>query len=117
MQTIMIDGSKILTKQRAQNILSDGDVDRLYKLYADFKDVEDFAKVVTIDDIAAKGYDLSVNKYVTYHQESAKSYGEVKTEFDAALQDVNAATAKFRALLSKFGKRNSERGIGGKEND
>ena len=102
-KAVMIDGSKILTQKRAQNILSDEDVDRLYGLYADFKDVEDFAKVVTLEDIAAKGYDLSVNKYVVYHRESAKSYAEVKAEFDAALQDVGNATAKFRALLEKGG--------------
>jgi type I restriction enzyme M protein len=99
----MIDGSKILTKQRAQNILSDGDVDRLYRLYADFKDVEDFAKVVTIDDIAAKDYDLSVNKYVKYHEEEVRSYEEVKDDFDAALAEVESATAKFRNLLAEGG--------------
>ncbi len=102
-KAVMIDGSRILTQKRAQNILSDEDVERLYGLYADFKDVEDFAKVVTLEDIAAKGYDLSVNKYVVYHRESAKSYAEVKAEFDAALQDVGNATAKFRALLEKGG--------------
>ena len=102
-KTIMIDGSKILTKQRAQNILSDGDVDRLYRLYADFKDVEDFAKVVTIDDIAAKDYDLSVNKYVKYHEEEVRSYEEVKDDFDAALAEVESATAKFRNLLAEGG--------------
>ena len=102
-QAIMIDGSKILTKQRAQNILSDANVEQLYRLYRDFKDVEDFAKVVTIDDIAAKGYDLSVNKYVNYHVEAARSYAEVKRDFDAALKGVNAATEKFRKLLKKGG--------------
>ena len=100
-KTIMIDGSKILTKQRAQNILSDVDVDRLYKLYADFKDVEDFAKVVTIDDIAAKDYDLSVNKYVKYHEEEVRSYAEVKADFDAAIQNVKDATERFRSLLKE----------------
>ena len=39
---LMIDGTKILTAKRAQNILSPADVDRLYQLYADYKDIEDF---------------------------------------------------------------------------
>ena len=99
----MVDGSKILTQKRAQNILSDEDVDRLYKLYSDYADVEDFAKVVTREEIAEKGFDLSVNKYVQYHKETVKSYAEVKDEFDAALEDVKAATEKFRALLCKRG--------------
>jgi type I restriction enzyme M protein len=102
-KVIMIDGSKILTRQRAQNVLSDDDVDRLYKLYADYRDVEDFAKVVTMDDIAAKGYDLSVNKYVKYHEEKSRGYDEVKADFDATLEDVKSATAKFRSLLESGG--------------
>ena len=108
---LMVDGTKILTQKRAQNILSEEDVDRLFKLYSDFSDVEDFAKVVTREDVAAKGYDLSVNKYVVYHKESVKSYGEVKAEFDAALQGVNAATAKFRKLLEKLGTRNENKEV------
>ena len=100
---LMVDGSKILTQKRAQNILSDEDVDRLYKLYADFADVEDFAKVVTREEIAAKGFDLSVNKYVKYHVEAVKPYEEVKSEFEQAVADVKEASLKFRNLLKDGG--------------
>lgn len=100
---LMVDGSKILTQKRAQNILSDADVDRLYQLYADFANVEDFSKVVTREEVAAKGFDLSVNKYVQYHQEAVRSYAEVNADFDTALAGVRAATEKFRALLAKQG--------------
>ena len=100
---LMVDGTKILTQKRAQNILSEEDVDRLYKLYSDFSDVEDFAKVVTREDVAAKGYDLSVNKYVVYHKESVKSYGEVKAEFEQAVADVKAASERFRTLMMASG--------------
>ena len=112
---LMVDGSKILTQKRAQNILSDADVDRLYQLYAGFADVEDFSKVVTREEVAAKGFDLSVNKYVQYHQEAVRSYAEVKADFDAALAGVKAATEKFRALLEKGGVRSGECGGGSAE--
>lgn len=100
---LMVDGSKILTKQRAQNILSDEDVDRLYQLYSDYKDVEDYSRVVDVSEIAAKGYDLSVNKYVKYHEEAVNPYVEVKSEFEAAAEAVKVASEKFRALLAKGG--------------
>ena len=61
-RVLMIDGTKIFTARRAQNELSPNDVNRLFDLYKDYQDVEDFAKVVTLADIAAKGYDLSPNK-------------------------------------------------------
>ena len=100
---LMIDGSKILTQKRAQNILTDEDVDRLYKLYADYADVEDFSRVVAKEEIAAKGYDLSVNKYVKYHAEAVRPYAEVKAEFEQAVADVKAASEKFRTLMMASG--------------
>ena len=83
----MIDGTKILTVKRAQNILSPEDVNRLYELYTNYEDVEDFSKVVTLDDIAAKDYDLSPNKYVEYHKEEIRPYAEVLAEFKAAYEE------------------------------
>ena len=100
---LMVDGTKILTQKRAQNVLTDEDVDRLYGLYADFADVEDFSRVVTREEIAANGFDLSVNKYVKYHAEEGRGYDEVKAEFDEALAEVGTATEKFRRLLVEGG--------------
>lgn len=48
---LMVDATKILTQKRAQNILSPEDVDHIYQLYLDYKDVEDYSKVVTLKEI------------------------------------------------------------------
>ncbi|MBR4894412.1 MAG: SAM-dependent DNA methyltransferase, partial [Kiritimatiellae bacterium] len=72
-------------------------------LYSDYKDVEDYSRVVDVSEIAAKGYDLSVNKYVKYHEEAVKPYAEVKSEFEAAAEAVKVVSEKFRALLAKGG--------------
>jgi len=98
---LMIDGSKILTPQRAQNILSDEDVDELYRLYTAYTDEEDKSIVVPIDKIAAKSYDLSPNKYVQYHKETVTPYAEVLAEFKAAYQNMIEAETKFRNLLNR----------------
>ena len=100
-KVLMVDGSKVLTVQRAQNILSDEDVNELFQLYCDFGDKEDFCKVVSVDDIAAKDYDLSPNKYVTYHKEEMRPYEEVKAEFHEAYQRMLAAEEKFRNLMKE----------------
>ena len=107
-KVLMVDGSTIRTQKRAQNILSDEDVERLYRLYADYTDVEDYARVVTRKEIAEKGFDLSVNKYVKYHEEPVRGYSEVKAEFDDALEGVKSATVRFRCLLEKCGVRSEE---------
>ena len=99
-RVLMIDGTKILTVKRAQNILSPEDVDRLYELYCKYEDIEDFSKVVTIEDIAAKGYDLSPNKYVNYHKEEIRPYAEVLAEFKAAYEEVLKREAEFEKLIN-----------------
>ena len=99
-KVLMVDGSKVMTAQRAQNILSDDDVNRLYQMYLDYKTEEDYSAVVTCDEIAAKDYDLSPNKYVTYHKEAIKPYSEVKAEFQQAYQRMVEAEQKFRNLMN-----------------
>ena len=100
-KVLMIDGTKILTQQRAQNILSDADIDELYRLYSAYGDEEDKSIVVTLDQIAEKGYDLSPNKYVNYHKETVRPYAEVLAEFKAAYRQMVAAEENFRTILNR----------------
>src|SRR5574344_279484 len=51
---LMIDGTKILTQRRAQNVLEPSDVDRLYELYQGYEDIEDFSKVVSLQEVREK---------------------------------------------------------------
>ena len=98
-KVLMVDGSKILTPQRAQNILSDDDVDELYRLYTAYDEEEDKSIVVTLKQIKEKGYDLSPNKYVQYHKEEVRPYADVLAEFKAAYDNMLAAEKKFREKL------------------
>jgi len=100
-RVLMIDATKILTQKRAQNILIEADVDRIYELYRNYEDVEDFAKVVTLDDIAQKEYNLSPNRYVDYHKEDVRPYSEVLEEFKAAVQAVKEAEYEFVKLMEE----------------
>ena len=97
---LMVDGSKILTPRRAQNILSPEDVNSLYELYTNYTDKEDFSKVVTLKDIEAKDWNLSPNRYIDYHKEEVRPYAEVLQEFKDALLAVQKAEAEFRSIIN-----------------
>ena len=99
-RVLMVDGSKILTTKRAQNELSDEDAKRLYELYANYENVEDFSQVVTLDEIAQKGYDLSPNKYVHYHKEEIRPYAEVLADFKAAYEEVKMRELEFKNVIN-----------------
>lgn len=97
---LMIDATKILTPRRAQNVLEPKDVDLIYQLYADHRDVEDFAKVANLDEIRKKDWNLSPNRYVEYHREEVRPYSEVLAEFQKAIADIRQAETEFASLLN-----------------
>jgi type I restriction enzyme M protein len=97
---LMVDGTKILTKRRAQNVLEESDVDRLYELYHNYRDEEDFARVVTNEDVLKKDCNLSPNRYIHYHQAERESYDEVLAQFKAAVERVNKAEAAYRRTMA-----------------
>ena len=98
-KVLFVDGAKVLTQQRAQNILSDEDVNRLYQFYVDYQDQKDYCAVVTQEAIAKKGFDLSPNQYVDYHQEAMKPYSEVKAKFLAAYENMKTKEMRFKELM------------------
>ena len=100
---MMIDASKIYTAQRAQNIMTEEDVQRVYKLYSDNNDVMEYAKIVSIDDVAARDYSLAVNNYIEKPLAEVKDPKLVREEFFAALKEVQEAETKLKDLLQKEG--------------
>lgn len=96
---LMVDGSRILTPQRAQNILSDADVDQLYELYTAYEEREDTSIVVSLDEVRAADYNLSPNKFVHYHREETRPYTDVLADFHAAYARMQSAEARFRQLI------------------
>lgn len=97
---LMIDGSKILTQKRAQNILEENDIDRLYSLYQNYSDEEDYSRIVTLQEIRDKEYNLSPNRYVVYHKEEIRPYAEVLAEFKQAYEDVKRLENEFSLLIN-----------------
>ena len=96
---LMVDASKILTVRRAQNELTQENVDTIYQHYLDYTDKEDFSRVVTLEEVKAKDYVLSPNRYIQYHQEEQESYESVKARFEAAVKAVREAEEAFNRLM------------------
>lgn len=100
---ILVDSTTICTQLRAQNTMSEDDIQKAYKLYSDYKDVIDYAKVVTIDEVAAKDYTLSVSAYIEKTQAEVLDPAVVRKNYLKALEDVKKAEDKMRKLLIEGG--------------
>ena len=99
----LIDASKIFTAQRAQNIMTEKDVEEAYNLFERYQSVVEKSKIVSIEDIKAKDFTLSVSSYIEREPMDMVCPKEVKKTFFAALEDTIAAEENLKSLLSEGG--------------
>ena len=99
----MIDASNIYTSKRAQNIMTDDDIQQVCNLYKDYKDVLEKCKIVTLDNIKKKDYTLSVNSYIEKKPQETIDPAVVKKEFLEALSAVAEAENNLKQLLAEGG--------------
>jgi type I restriction-modification system methyltransferase subunit len=99
----LIDASNIYTPKRAQNIMTDDDINEVYQLYQNYEDVTEKCKIVTLDDIKQKDYTLAVNSYIEKKPQEQVDPQKVKQEFLEAVKNVKIAEDKFKQLLIKGG--------------
>lgn len=98
-----IDASNIYKAQRAQNIMTETNVEDVYSLYKNYEDVIEKSKIATIEDIRAKDYTLSVNSFIEKTVHETISPEEVKRSFILALEEAIAMEEKFKRLLVEGG--------------
>lgn len=102
-KVLLVDGSTIYTAKRAQNIMSDDDVEQAFKLYQDYTDVVGYSKVVTLDDLEKHGYTLAVNTYIEKTPAPPIDPAKVRAEYFEALSTVSDCEDKLYNLLKEGG--------------
>lgn len=99
----LIDATEFYTPQRAKNIMTEADTDAVYALWQAYENKSDRCAVVTLDDIRAKDYTLSVNSYIEKTPTPPIDPKRVRREFMAALQEVRKSEAALIELLKEGG--------------
>ena len=102
-KVLLVDGSTIYTAKRAQNIMSEEDVEQAFKLYQDYADVVGYSKVVTLEELEKNGYTLSVNTYIEKPPAPPMDPVEVRKEYFEALSNVKECEDRLRRLLKEGG--------------
>lgn len=99
----MIDATSIYTPARAQNYMSEDDIQKVFNLYSNYKDVLEYVKVVDIEEIRDKDYTLSVNTYIDKHEQEVVDPVVVRQKYFDALKEVKEAEEKMKKLLIEGG--------------
>lgn len=78
----IIDGSKIFTAQRAQNVISEKNAQEMLSLYRSYEPVIEKCAIATLADIEREGYVLSANNYVERKREKVEPPTETRKHGD-----------------------------------
>ena len=95
----LIDASGIYTPQRAQNVMTEEDIQKVYSLYSAYEDVIERVKIATIADIREKDYTLAINNYIEKKEQETIPPEEVRRQYFEAYEAMLRAEEKMKRLL------------------
>lgn len=99
----LIDATNIYTPKRAQNLMEENDINEVFKLYQEYKDVIEKCKIVSIADLDAAGNTLAVNTYIEKKKQEVVAPEIVRVQYFEAVENVKKAEVKMKALLIEGG--------------
>jgi type I restriction enzyme M protein len=103
-KVLIIDASSLFRNGRAQNFLEPEHTTQIVKWYRAFTNVEDRAKVVSLDEIKNEGWTLNISRYVLPPiGEEIPPLSEAVTTFKSALAEARAAEDHLRCVLTEGG--------------
>ncbi len=102
-KVLFIDASDQVRIGRAQNYLDHEHVERIYRWYIDFKDVNNHVKVATLKDIKANDFNLNIPLYVEKQIENnLPTIEEASRDLQESLKATWKSEEKLKGLLKEF---------------
>jgi type I restriction enzyme M protein len=78
---LFIDASQHFEKVKTQNVLRDGDINKIIDTYRNRKEEEKYSKRATLEEIAGNDYNLNIPRYVdTFEEEESIDINKVASE-------------------------------------
>lgn len=101
---LFIDASKGFESGKNQNILRDADIDKIVETYENRCDVEKYAHVAPMSEIAENGYNLNIPRYVdTFESEPEIDLNAVAREIRAVQAEIKDIDAKLKPYFKELG--------------
>jgi type I restriction enzyme M protein len=103
-QVLIVDGSELYRKGRAQNYFEPEHVTQIYEWAKAFEDVKDRARVVSVEEIAEEDWTLNISRYVLPPiGEDIPPLDEAIAGFKAALEQVRMAEDELKQVMEEGG--------------
>ncbi len=101
---LFIDAKEMFVKEGNKNRLSDENIEAIFKLYADRKEVKHVTRLVSSERIAEENYNLSVSTYVEARNNRPKiDIGAVNAQIEEVVERVNTLRAAVAKTVKELG--------------
>jgi type I restriction enzyme M protein len=102
-KVLFIDASDQIRVGRAQNFLEPEHVSQIFKWYEENKDVENYVKHASMDEIVENDYNLNIPLYVEkIIEDNLPSVEEALSDLKTAWEESLKAEEKFKSVLQRF---------------
>ena len=99
---LLINASKEYQEGKKQNTLSTENIQKIVNAYREFKDIEKFARVITIEEVRAADYNLSPSRFVSIaEEEKYRPISEIKADLERLEKERMEIEEKVRGILEK----------------
>ncbi|TPD65920.1 type I restriction-modification system subunit M [Flavobacterium microcysteis] len=102
-KVLFIDGSDQIRVGRAQNFMEKEHVNQLFSWYNNYSDIENYVKVVDMQQIIENDYNLNIPLYIDKTiEDNLPSVEEAMDQLKTAWQESQKAEEKFKNLLKDY---------------
>ena len=97
---LLINASKEYQEGKKQNTLSMENIQKIVNAYREFKDIEKFAKVITVQEARETDYNLSPSRFVSIaEEEEYRSVQEIKAELERLEEERRKVEEKIKKIF------------------
>jgi len=99
-KVLFVNGKNEVIDSKGLAYLNEGHIEKLYKAFKDFKDVPNFAKVVTIEDILALDGNMNINFYVKPDKvDTGISFADVLNNWTSSSEQLKSSMKELFEVL------------------
>ena len=101
---LFIDASKEFIPGKNQNVLTDDHINKIYKAYKERRDVERFAHVASMEEVAENNFNLNIPRYVDIsEQEPEIDIAQVQKEISDIQEKKAEVMQEFNNMMKLLG--------------
>lgn len=102
-KVLIIDAEKDFQEGKNQNTLRPQDVNKIVKAFNGYEDIEKYARIVSLDDIESKGFNLNIREYIdSFEEDEVIDVKKVRSEIVSLKKELAEADKLVEKYLDEL---------------